>query len=149
MACSERLEAERKRFDDVRKAESEYHRTHGTPAFIKDHGDWILFGPQDIREASKKYLFCLQKLKSQKTPRVRVGCHYYTLAQAWKHWSPKAKTGRSGRERWGFTSRKNEGKQAIAIIRLMLLQAQAYGLISKWHPVPKFDATLLQPKRKT
>jgi hypothetical protein len=106
--------------------------------FVRDTRGWILFGPYDIRGRSEGFLFCLQRLPGQKLPRVRAGCRYFTLKQAYAHWSRKAKKG-------FLSGHRNEGKQALAIIRLMLLQAQAYGLIS---PSIKFDSTILRPKRK-
>lgn len=108
---------------------------------VHDKRGWILFGPQDVRQREHRWQFCLQKLPGQKTPRVRVGCRYFTLAQAWRHWGAKPK-------RWITTSRRNERAQAVAIIRLMLLQAQAYGLLSMYSATPKFDSTIIKPKRK-
>lgn len=116
--------------------------------YVKDSRGWILFGPQDIRNGEPDFLFCLQQLPSQKQPYVRVGCRYYNLKEAWEHWSFKAKTGKiSGRDRWGVTTNKNEGRQAIAIIRLMLEQAQAYGLIGTYAKLPKFDSSLMRKKK--
>lgn len=108
--------------------------------FVKDQRGWILFGPQDIRERNKLYHFCLQKLPGQKTPRVRVGCRYYTLREAWAHWGIR-KPGQ-------YYSRRNECRQAVAIIRLMLLQAQAYSLLSIYAAPIRFDSTIIKPKRK-
>jgi hypothetical protein len=108
--------------------------------FVRDQRGWILFGPQDVRETKKTWHFSLQKLKNQELPRVRVGCRYYTLKQAWSHW---------GKRRPGTTyTRRNHCAQAVAIIRLMLLQAHAYGLLSYYAAPLKFDSTLLKPKRK-
>ncbi len=105
--------------------------------FIRDSRGWILFGPQDVRSSKSKYRFGLQKLPKQKTPRVRVGCRYYTLREAWVHWGLRKSD----------YSRRNECRQAVAIIRLMLLQAQAYGLLSLYAATPKFDSTILKRKR--
>lgn len=106
---------------------------------VHDKRGWILFGPQDVRQREKQWRFCLQKLPGQKLPRVRVGCRYFTLAEAWKHWGV-----RKPRQ---HTSRRNECRQAVAIIRLMLLQAQAYGLLSLYAAPIKFDSTTLKRKR--
>ncbi len=122
----------------------------GVGNFIKDSRGWILFGPHDVRgeHLESGFLFCLQKLPGQKEPRVRVGCRYYTLRKAWEHWSFKARTGKlHAKERYGFSVNRNQGKQAIAIIRLMLLQAQAHRLLSLYAPVPKFDSSITKPKR--
>ncbi len=108
--------------------------------FIRDCRGWILFGPQDIRSHKLFWHFALQKLPGQKLPRVRVGCRYFDLKQAWKHWGVP----RKGR----YQTRKNECAQAVAIIRLMLLQAQAYGLLSLYATPIKFDSTIVKPKRK-
>ena len=116
--------------------------------FTDDRG-WILFGPRDIRDGNPHYLFCLQQIKGQKKIYIRVGCRYYDLKAAWKHWSFKATTGKiNHRARWGLTSAKNEGRQAVAIIRLMLLQAQAYGLINRWSKPIKFDSSLTRKRKK-
>lgn len=109
-------------------------------AFVRDTRGWILFGPYDVRGHKTCHLFCLQKLPGQKTPRVRVGCRYYTLRQAWMHWGVK-KRGR-------YSTRRNECHQAIAIIRLMLLQAQAYALLSIYASPLKLDSTIIRSKRK-
>jgi hypothetical protein len=139
---SEKMDIEAQAFDGERDRRRE--AATATPSYVKDARGWILFGPRDIRDRELKYFFCLQQLTGQKEPRVRVGCRYYTLAKAWEHWSFKAKTGKTNKRAWSFASHRNEGKQAIAIIRLMLLQAQAYGLISIYATI-KFDS----PKRKT
>jgi hypothetical protein len=110
------------------------------PAFVRDSRGWILFGPKDVRGGSKVHQFCLQKLPTQKFPRVRVGCRYYTLQQAWKHWGV--------RKRGQYSGRRNECNQAVALIRLMLLQAQAFGLIFRYSTPIKFDSTIIKPKRK-
>lgn len=78
--------------------------------------EWCLFGPLDVRYSHSEYLFTLQYTFAGGL-RVRVGCRYYTLEQAWKHWGPRAKH-----------HYKRGAKQAVLIIRLMLLQAEAYGL---------------------
>lgn len=131
---------ERLIFNDVR-AEIEGERRVGNigKVFFRDARGWILFGPRDVRGQSKSFMFCLQKLPMQKSPRVRVGCRYYTLAEAWKHWGV-----RKPRQ---YTSRRNECRQAVAIIRLMLLQAQAYGLLSLYATPIKFDSSILKRKR--
>lgn len=107
----------------------------------RDERGWIFFGPRDIRDNHHEYLWCLQKRPGQKLPRVRVGCRYYTLPQAWKHWGV-------GIRKAQLTTRKNQCRQAVAIIRLMLVQAQALGLLSRYRPVPVFDNTIIKPKRK-
>jgi hypothetical protein len=114
-----------------------------TKPFVKDARGWILFGPTDIRGGARRYLFCLQKLPSQKLPRVRAGCRYYTLAEAYRHWNKKVRRG-------SYYAGRNEGRQALAIIRLMLLQAQAYSLpgMSLYSTPIKFDSTILKLKRK-
>lgn len=122
----------------------------GSGNYIKDGRGWILFGPHDVRgnHLESGYLFCLQKLPKQKEPRVRVGCRYYTLREAWDHWGFKARTGKkSARDAYSLTSNYNEGRQAVAIIRLMLLQAQAHGLLPRYSPLPKFDSSLTRKKR--
>ena len=135
---SDKTEAERDAFTPERSAR--HSSMSESPDYLRDHRGWVLFGPCDIRSRDREYMFCLQQLRGQKAPHVRVGCRYYTLAQAWKHWNGKLKRrGSQSRER-------NEARQAIAIIRLMLLQAQAYGLISMYSPVPKFDATIVKRK---
>jgi hypothetical protein len=111
-----------------------------TKQFVRDGRGWILFGPYDIRGANPTYLFCLQKLPRQSMPRVRVGCRYYTLAQAYRHWSKKA--------RLNLYHGRNEGRQALAIIQLMLLQAQAYHLLPFYATPIKFDSSLLKSKSK-
>lgn len=116
-----------------------YHDSVG-PRFVCDSRGWILFGPRDVRGRDEVYLFCLQKLPNEKAPRVRVGCRYYDLKSAWQHWGV--------RKKGQGTSRRNECAQAVAIIRLMLLQAQAYGLLSLYATPIKFDSSLLKPKRK-
>lgn len=142
---NDKLKQERSAFDYERS----YASLSPSHPFIKDIRGWLLLGPLDIREGVHEYQFALQQLKGQKEPRVRVGCRYYTLAAAWRHWSFKARTGKSSRRgSYGRTNHKNEGKQAIAIIRLMLLQAQAYGLLSLYKPVPKFDSALIKRKQR-
>lgn len=128
-------------FDEHRTA---HHLGTITGAYVrvKDQGErngWILFGPQDVRGGSPKYHFALQKLDCDNQLRVRVGCRYYTLAQAWKHWTKRKDAG---------TTRRNHCRQAIAIITLMLNQAQAYGLLPTYRPLPKFDSSIVKPKRK-
>lgn len=132
---------ERLIFDlDRQQRMTAHDRGEHSLGFVRDERGWILFGPYDIRGQASSFMFCLQKLPKQKLPRVRVGCRYYTLAEAYKHWSRKTKCGY-------FTHSKNEGRQALAIIRLLLLQAQAYHLISAYTTI-KFDSTILKPKRK-
>ena len=138
---------------------NDYHQAMGFAAsmlpkpYVSDSRGWILFGPQDVRSGKKEWHFALQcrKLTSREARRpelhvrVRVGCRYYSLKQAWQHW------GAPSRKRYycGYsTARRNERKQAVEIIRLMLLQAQAYGLLSLYSYAPKFDSTILKPKRK-
>ena len=104
--------------------------------YVRDSRGWILFGPYDVRGSSQKHLFCLQKLPGQKTPRVRAGCRYYTLKQAWMHWGVK--------KRGQYYIRRNECRQAIAIIRLLLVQAQAYGLLSLYSAPLKFDSSIVR-----
>lgn len=106
--------------------------------YVKRHDGWIIFGPLDVRNGRPQYRFALQYLKCDRTLRVRVGCRYYTLKQAWNRWHPT----RGGVS----TYRRNECKQAIAIIQLMLAQAQAYSLLSMWKPII-FDNSL-RKKRK-
>jgi hypothetical protein len=125
------FDADREHYSECR------NRGQATPQFIRDTRGWILFGPQDVRSSARSFTFCLQKLPGQKLPRVRAGCRYYTLPKAWHHWSRKIRT--------GYTIDKNEGRQALA---LLLLQAQAYGLISIYASPIKFDSTILKPKRK-
>lgn len=120
--------------------------------YVRDSRGWILFGPQDVRSGKKGWHFALQcrKLTSREARRpdlhvrVRVGCRYYSLKQAWQHWGAPRKRYYCGYS----TARRNECKQAVEIIRLMLLQAQAYGLLSLYSYAPKFDSTILKPKRK-
>lgn len=88
----------------------------------KDLG-WILFGPKDVRGGKRKWRFHLQFLREDRTLRVLAGCRYYTIEQAWRHWDPR---------RFSYTQRRNECLQARAIIQLMLLQAEAHGLLA--HP---------------
>lgn len=107
--------------------------------FVRDIRGWCLFGPMDVRGSDRKWQFMLTKLYGQKLPRVRVGCRYYTLREAWAHWGYRPGRG---------TTRNNECAQAIAIIRLMLLQAQAWGLLSLWAAPIRFDSTILKSKRK-
>lgn len=130
-------------FDDERNAHTEamgYAKSMLPKPFVRDGRGWILFGPKDVRSSAPCWQFALQKLPGQKTPRVRVGCRYYTLGQAWRHWGAH----RRGRR----TTRKNQCAQAVAIIRLMLLQAQAYGLLSLYATPIRFDSTIVKPKRK-
>lgn len=111
-------------------------------AFVKrDNGDWILFGPQDVRSRNRKWHFALQRLACDKQLRVVVGCRYYTLAQAWNHWHRPRRLLYGG-----ATERRNECKQAIAIIQLMILQAQAYGLLSIYKRIV-FDGSLIRKRR--
>lgn len=113
---------------------------YSSPRYVKTNVGWILFGPQDVRESNKKYHFALQQLSCDKQVRVRVGCRYKTLPQAWEHWSRKARSG-------PYVSTRNEGKQALAIISLMILQAQAYGLLPRYAAI-KFDSSIVKRKRK-
>lgn len=130
---------------DSRSREDDINTRSG---FVKDRRGWCLFGPQDVRSYKRHWSFSLQMATGQKEPRVRVGCRYYTLAQAWAHWGVRAKTGRYTKNGVYQTWFKNEAQQAVAIIRLMLLQAQAYNLLSVYKPVPKFDSTLTKRKRR-
>lgn len=110
------------------------------PYYIKHpNGDWIMFGPQDVRNNKRHYNFALQRLACDQQVRVRVGCRYYTLVQAWNHWSKKARGSR-------YMSTKNEGKQALAIISLMILQAQAYGLLPRYSVIP-FNSSIVKRKK--
>lgn len=113
---------------------------HERKPFVRDGRGWCLFGAQDVRNSVRQYTFCLMKLPRHKTVRVRVGCRYFTLQQAWKHWGVI-------RRRDG-TSRRNQKRQAVAIIRLMLVQAQAWGLLSAYRSPLRFDSTIIKPKRK-
>lgn len=115
--------------------------TLASPRFIKTNVGWILFGPQDVRDDKKKYHFALQKLHVDRDVRVRVGCRYYTLPQAWKHWSKKART-------TCWARNKNEGKQALAIIALMILQAQAFGLLPRYSVIP-FDSSIVKKRKRS
>lgn len=108
------------------------------PYIERENGDWILFGPQDVRDRKPKYHFALQRLICDKVLRVRVGCRYYTLEQAWNHWHKVYNC---------YIDRRLECKQAIAIIQLMILQAQAYNLLDRYRRV-KFDNSLTRKKRK-
>lgn len=115
------------REDHIRRSEGS-----ATPHYLKVDAGWILFGPVDVRDGKRKYYFSLQQLKCDKVIRVRVGCRYKTLPQAWKHWSKKYP--------------RNQGRQALAIIKLMILQAQAYGLLPRYKVI-KFDSSIVR-KRK-
>lgn len=130
-------------FDNERDAHkfNSHHRNAAfpTPAFVRtDHG-WILFGPQDVRDGMNSYHFALQYTKCDKTVRVRVGCRMYTLGQAFNHWGKKTST---------YSSRGNSNKQALAIINLMVLQAQAYGLLTRFTRPITMKTTLIKRKRK-
>lgn len=115
------------------------------PRYVRDERGWALFGPLDVRGNERHYLFSLQcpvlNNRQRRRPelhlRVRAGCRFYTLRQAWMHW---------GKRGCGST-RRNTNAQAVAIIRLMLLQAQAYGLLPIYAAPIKFDSTILKPKR--
>lgn len=114
------------------------HRNHDqfpNPHLIKRDDGWILFGPFDVRNGKECYPFALQKLYSDKQLRVRVACKYMTLPQAWQHCIKRS------RSSW----RRNQYQQAISIIRLMVLQAQAYKLVSA---SVKFDSSIVKPKRR-
>lgn len=129
-------------FDAERTENSRFNErvNNVRPSLVKRDDGWILFGPQDIRDGKRRYNFALQQLKCDKQIRVRVGCRYFTLPQAWKHWSKAAKSNYS-------SLRRNEGKQALAIITLMILQAQAHGLLSRFATI-KFDSSICKRKRK-
>lgn len=107
------------------------------PQFIKRDDGWVLFGPYDVRGGTRKHQFSLQMIHADGQPRVRVACKYMTLPQAWRHCATK------GRASWC----RNQYQQAIAIIRLMVLQAQAYGLPGMPKDV-KFDSSITKPKRR-
>lgn len=130
-----------KAFDEPRKEHAREVEAR-SKQFVKTDDGWILFGPTDVRGYGPKFHFALQQLKCDKQLRVRVGCRYYTLPQAYRHWSRATKRGNS-------TSRRNEARQALAIIQLMLLQAQAYNLIPLYGRKSKitFDSSILK-KRK-
>lgn len=127
-------------FDDFRRCAMGEPHGKNRPFIKRDNGDWILFGPQDVREGSRRYYFALQRLACDRVLRVRVGCRFYTLEQAWHHWHTMAK-----RSCWSV--RRRACQQAIAIIQLMILQAQAYGLINRYKRIP-FDSSLNRKKRK-
>lgn len=136
-------------FSGDREAHAQMVRQQPLPQFVrvKETGPnegWILFGPQDVRDAKPRYNFALQYLKCDKTLRVRVGCRFKTLPQAWKHWGVH-----HGKNRG--TYRRNECEQAVVIIRLMIAQAKAYHLLPMFGKKAniKFDASLLKPKRKS
>lgn len=94
---------------------------------------WCVIGPRDKNNAHQ---FALQWVKGiAGGPRVRVGCKYKTLPQAWRYIRMKSRG-------W----EKNKYAQAECIIRLMLLQAQAAGLPGA--AKLKFDASLNKKRRK-
>ncbi len=96
---------------------------------------WILFGPFDIRGGIRRYQFNLCHVKGEPGgPRVKVGCRYYTLPQAWAHWSSRK-----------YTGSRRTGQQALLIIKLMVLQAQILGLLKS---DVKFDASICKPKKR-
>lgn len=117
------------------------------PRYVRDERGWVLFGPRDVRGNKRQYLFALQcpvlNDRQRRRPelhlRVRAGCRFYTLRQAWMHWGQ--------RQSGCGSTRRNTNAQAVAIIRLMLLQAQAYHLLSMYSAPIKFDSTILKPKR--
>ena len=140
---AEAFKAER----DINRQWEEWSRANavGPPGviyrpYVKRNDGWIFFGPTDIRGRHRRFHFALQWLNCDKQLRVRVGCRYYTLLQAWKHWSKK-------RRRSYAASSKNEAEQALAIISLMLLQAKAYGLLPMDRTI-RFDSSICKSKRK-
>jgi hypothetical protein len=108
--------------------------------YFRRGNDWILFGPQDVRHSKPEYHYSLIYTEIDRTVRVRAGCRFYTIEQAWKHWA--------GPRYYNKTT----GKMALAIITVMLLQAQSYGLMSPgWRrnrrnrfkvPTPKLPARI-------
>lgn len=128
-------------FDAARKCrERAVDGTDWQKPYYKTEAGWIVFGPRDVRSGTQKYYFSLERLNEDKVLRVRAGCRYYTIAQAFKHWDPTIR---------GWTNRRNECRQARAIIMLMVLQAQAYGFLSLYNEKIKFDLKLKpKPKRK-
>lgn len=131
----------RKAFDDERDLHIRSNDNSETAPFIKRGDGWVLFGPRDVRCGNRKYHFALQHLKSGNDLRVRVGCRFYTVETAFRHWDPAKKR--------GWVSRRNECRQARAIIMLMVFQAQSYGLLSLYNERIKFDLKLKpKPKRK-
>lgn len=88
---------------------------------------WCVIGPRD---KSNNYTFALQWVKGMAGgARVRVGCRYKTLPQAWRYIKDRSRG-------W----QRNKYQQAECIIRLMVLQAQAAGLPGA--AKMKFDASL-------
>lgn len=126
----------REAFAIERETRQRNHDQLHYPHLIKRDDGWILFGPFDVRHGQQHYPFALQMLYIDNSVRVRVACKYMTLPQAWRHCVVKGRAG------W----RRNQYQQAIAIIQLMVLQAQACGLVSK---SVKFDSSIVKPKRRT
>lgn len=129
-----------KTFDIQRDDHAQGVRNFSLPQFVKRDDGWILFGPQDVRSTKPKYNFALQYLACDKTIRVRVGCRFKTLPQAWKHWGQH-----QGKNRG--IERRNECAQAVAIIQLMLLQAQQYRLLHMYRSKIRFDSSLVKRKK--
>lgn len=126
----------REAFRVERETRQRNHDQLHYPHLIKRGDGWILFGPFDVRNAQQHYPFALQMLYSDKQLRVRVACKYMTLPQAWQHCIKGSR-----RSSW----RRNQYQQAVSIIRLMVLQAQAYGLVPA---SVKFDSSIVKPKRR-
>lgn len=121
---------------DVRSRNHEQLQQLHFPHLIKRSDGWILFGPFDVRNGKQHYPFALQMLYEDRQLRVRVACKYMTLPQAWSH---------CAKGRLSIWDR-NKYRQAATIIQLMVLQAQAYGLIPS---SVKFDSSIVKPKRRS